>query len=54
MNMKTRYVLGHIFTLRFLYDLTILLTLGRVYGDQKINGYSFHYLNPPRKFLKLL
>ncbi|MPC30017.1 hypothetical protein E2C01_023271 [Portunus trituberculatus] len=26
---------------------------GRVYGGQKINGYSLHYLNPPHEFLKL-
>ncbi|MPC93544.1 hypothetical protein E2C01_088677 [Portunus trituberculatus] len=24
----------------------ILLTLGRVYGGQKINGHSLHYFNP--------
>ncbi|MPC71448.1 hypothetical protein E2C01_065725 [Portunus trituberculatus] len=31
----------------------ILLTLGRVYGGQKINSHSLHYSNPPHKFLKL-
>ncbi|MPC83229.1 hypothetical protein E2C01_077933 [Portunus trituberculatus] len=46
-------ILGHIFTLRFVYDWTILLTLGKVYRGQKINGYSLHYFNPPHKFLKL-
>ncbi|MPD04047.1 hypothetical protein E2C01_099716 [Portunus trituberculatus] len=33
--------------------LTILLTLGRVYGRHKINGHSLYYFNPPHKFLKL-
>ncbi|MPC36307.1 hypothetical protein E2C01_029761 [Portunus trituberculatus] len=27
-------------------DYTILFTLGRVYGGQKINGHSLHYCNP--------
>ncbi|MPC89983.1 hypothetical protein E2C01_084949 [Portunus trituberculatus] len=31
----------------------ILLTLGRVYGGQKLNGHSLHYFNPALKFLKL-
>ena len=34
-------------------DYTILLTLGRVYGGEKINGQSFHCFKPPRKFLKM-
>ncbi|MPC11009.1 hypothetical protein E2C01_003656 [Portunus trituberculatus] len=29
------------------------LTLGRLYGGQKVNGNSLHYLNPSDKFLKL-
>ncbi|MPC29479.1 hypothetical protein E2C01_022713 [Portunus trituberculatus] len=40
----TLSILGHIFTLRFVYNWTILLTLGRVYGDQKIYGHSLHHL----------
>ncbi|MPC71935.1 hypothetical protein E2C01_066227 [Portunus trituberculatus] len=31
----------------------ILMTLGRVYGGQKINGHSLHYFNPSHEFLKL-
>ncbi|MPC86265.1 hypothetical protein E2C01_081088 [Portunus trituberculatus] len=46
-------VLGLIFTLKFVYDQTILFTLGRVYKGQKINGRSLHYFNPPHEFLKL-
>ncbi|MPC29441.1 hypothetical protein E2C01_022671 [Portunus trituberculatus] len=49
----TLSILGHIFSLRFMYNLTILLTLGRVNGGQKSNGHSLHYFNPPHKFLKL-
>ena len=30
----------------FLYDWTILLTLERIYGDQKINDQSLYYFNP--------
>ncbi|MPC61562.1 hypothetical protein E2C01_055635 [Portunus trituberculatus] len=33
-----------------MYNLTILLTLERVYGGQKINGHSLHYSNPQISF----
>ncbi|MPC26789.1 hypothetical protein E2C01_019939 [Portunus trituberculatus] len=46
----TPSVLGHIFTLRFVYVYTILLTLARVYGGQKINDHSLHYFNPHTSF----
>ncbi|MPC66639.1 hypothetical protein E2C01_060789 [Portunus trituberculatus] len=36
-------VLGSIFTTSFGYDSKILLTSGRIYGGQKINGHSFHF-----------
>ncbi|MPC99136.1 hypothetical protein E2C01_094532 [Portunus trituberculatus] len=29
------------------------MTLGRVYGGQKINGQSLHCFNTPHMFLKL-
>ncbi|MPC19691.1 hypothetical protein E2C01_012614 [Portunus trituberculatus] len=45
--MLTSSILGHNFTLRFTYDKTILLTLGKIYGGQKINGHSLHYFNHP-------
>ncbi|MPC97465.1 hypothetical protein E2C01_092782 [Portunus trituberculatus] len=41
----TPSILGHILTLKFEYDKTVLLTLGSVCGGQKINGHSLHYLN---------
>ncbi|MPC92448.1 hypothetical protein E2C01_087538 [Portunus trituberculatus] len=44
MNMETCFFGDH---------FTILLTLRRVNGGQKINGHSFHYFNPPHEFLKL-
>ncbi|MPC54882.1 hypothetical protein E2C01_048811 [Portunus trituberculatus] len=33
--------------------IRLLLTLGRVFGNQKINAPSFYYFNPPHEFLKL-
>ncbi|MPC74615.1 hypothetical protein E2C01_068982 [Portunus trituberculatus] len=46
-------VLRRIFTLRFVYNYTILLTLERVYGGQNINSHSLHYFIPQQKFMKL-
>ncbi|MPC19839.1 hypothetical protein E2C01_012769 [Portunus trituberculatus] len=43
-------MLGYIFTLRSVYDQTILLTLGRDYRSQKINGHSLHYSNSHMSF----
>ncbi|MPC45078.1 hypothetical protein E2C01_038763 [Portunus trituberculatus] len=53
MNCLTPSLLGRIFTMSFGCKWTILLTLGMVYGGQKINSHSLHYFNPPHKFLKL-
>ena len=39
-----------LFTISFDCDSTILLTLGRVYGGQKINGQNIYYLNPHMGF----
>ncbi|MPC70701.1 hypothetical protein E2C01_064955 [Portunus trituberculatus] len=53
-SLLTLSVLRRIFTTSLGYDYSILFALGRVYGGQKINGHSLHYLNPlPHEFLKL-
>ena len=45
-------VLGHIFTSSFECDQTVLLTLGKVYGGQKVKCQSVLCLSP-HEFLKL-
>ena len=42
--------LGHIFTTSFVCDKTILLTLGSMYRDHKINGQNLYNLNPHMSF----
>ena len=49
----TPSILGHVFTMIFEHDLTILLPLGRVYRGQEINGHSLYYFDPSHEVLSL-
>ncbi|MPC17270.1 hypothetical protein E2C01_010119 [Portunus trituberculatus] len=42
--------MGFIFNVSFVYNYMILLTLGRVYGGEKINSQSLHCFNPHISF----
>ena len=46
----TPSVLGYIFIFCFWYIKMILLTLGKLYGGEKINGQSLHCSNPHISF----
>ena len=49
-GLLTPSVLGHIVTVSFGCDYTILFTLGSVYGGKRINDNSLYNFNPHRSF----